>query len=71
MVKDTFSMVHEMVNERKNILLEGAQGTMLDINHGTYPFVTSSSPSTGGIATGLGLPLTKVNRIVGIFKAYI
>ena len=70
MVKDTFSMVHEMVNERKNILLEGAQGTMLDINHGTYPFVTSSSPSTGGIATGLGLPLTKVNRIVGIFKAY-
>ena len=70
MVKDTFSMVHEMVNEKKNILLEGAQGTMLDINHGTYPFVTSSSPSTGGIATGLGLPLTKVNRIVGIFKAY-
>ena len=70
MVEDTFSMVHEMVNEKKNILLEGAQGTMLDINHGTYPFVTSSSPSTGGIATGLGLPLTKVNRIVGIFKAY-
>ena len=70
MVEDTFSMVHEMVSERKNILLEGAQGTMLDINHGTYPFVTSSSPSTGGIATGLGLPLTKVNRIVGIFKAY-
>ena len=70
MVEDTFSMVHEMVDEKKNILLEGAQGTMLDINHGTYPFVTSSSPSTGGIATGLGLPLTKVNRIVGIFKAY-
>ena len=43
---------------------------MLDVNHGTYPFVTSSSPSTGGISTGLGLPLTKVNRIVGIFKAY-
>tara|TARA_Y100000590_G_scaffold462045_1_gene625158 strand:+ start:2646 stop:3917 length:1272 start_codon:yes stop_codon:yes gene_type:complete len=70
MVEDTFSMVHEMVNGKKNILLEGAQGTMLDINHGTYPFVTSSSPSTGGISTGLGLPLTKVNRIVGIFKAY-
>ena len=70
MVKDTFSMLHEMVDNNKNILLEGAQGTMLDVNHGTYPFVTSSSPSSGGISTGLGLPLTKVNRIVGIFKAY-
>lgn len=70
MVGDTFSMLHHMVNSKKNILLEGAQGTMLDVNHGTYPFVTSSSPSSGGIATGLGLPLTKVNRIVGIFKAY-
>ena len=70
MVKDTFSMLHEMVENKQNILLEGAQGTMLDVNHGTYPFVTSSSPSSGGIATGLGLPLTKVNRIVGIFKAY-
>ena len=59
-----------MVDNKQNILLEGAQGTMLDVNHGTYPFVTSSSPSSGGIATGLGLPLTKVNRIVGIFKAY-
>ena len=70
MVEDTFNMLHEMVDSKHNILLEGAQGTMLDVNHGTYPFVTSSSPSTGGIATGLGLPLTKVNRIVGIFKAY-
>ena len=70
MVEDTFSMLHEMVESKQNILLEGAQGTMLDVNHGTYPFVTSSSPSSGGIATGLGLPLTKVNRIVGIFKAY-
>ena len=70
MVEDTFSMLHEMVENKQNILLEGAQGTMLDVNHGTYPFVTSSSPSSGGISTGLGLPLTKVNRIVGIFKAY-
>ena len=70
MVEDTFSILHEMVESHQNILLEGAQGTMLDINHGTYPFVTSSSPSTGGIATGLGLPLTKVNRIMGIFKSY-
>jgi len=70
MVEDTFSMLHEMVDNHQNILLEGAQGTMLDVNHGTYPFVTSSSPSSGGITTGLGLPLTKVNRIIGIFKAY-
>ena len=70
MVEDTFSMLHEMVENKQNILLEGAQGTMLDVNHGTYPFVTSSSPSSGGISTGLGLPLTKVNRIVGIFKVY-
>ena len=70
MVEDTFSMLHDMVENKQNILLEGAQGTMLDVNHGTYPFVTSSSPSSGGIATGLGLPLTKVNRIVGVFKAY-
>ena len=70
MVKDTFSMLYEMVDNKQNILLEGAQGTMLDVNHGTYPFVTSSSPSSGGIGTGLGLPLTKVDRIIGIFKAY-
>ena len=63
-------MLHEMVESHQNIQLEGAQCTMLDVIHGTYPFVTSSSPSSGGIATGLGLPLTKVNRIVGIFKAY-
>ena len=70
MVEDTFSIIHKMAGNGDNILLEGAQGTLLDVNHGTYPFVTSSSPSTGGISTGLGLPLTKVNRIIGIFKAY-
>ena len=70
MIEDTFSIIHDMSSEGKNILLEGAQGTLLDVNHGTYPFVTSSSPSSGGISTGLGLPLTKVNNIIGIFKAY-
>ncbi|MDP6936829.1 MAG: adenylosuccinate synthase [Candidatus Marinimicrobia bacterium] len=70
LVGDTFSIVHEMAGKGESILIEGAQGTLLDVNHGTYPFVTSSSPSTGGIATGLGLPLTKVNAIIGIFKAY-
>ena len=70
MVEDTFSIIHKMAGNGDNILLEGAQGTLLDVNHGTYPFVTSSSPSTGGISTGLGLPITKINRIIGIFKAY-
>ena len=66
-ITDTLPMLHGS----DNILIEGAQGTLLDIDHGTYPFVTSSNPSTGGITTGLGFPLTKVNRLIGIFKAYI
>ncbi|OUW21231.1 MAG: adenylosuccinate synthase [bacterium TMED161] len=59
-----------MVHGTNNLLIEGAQGTLLDIDHGTYPFVTSSNPSSGGITTGLGLPLNKIDRLIGIFKAY-
>ena len=66
-VKDSFSLLFS----KKNILIEGAQGTLLDIDHGTYPFVTSSSPFSGGISTGTGLPLTKLENIIGIFKAYV
>ncbi len=66
-VKDSF----ELLFSKTNILIEGAQGTLLDIDHGTYPFVTSSSPFSGGISTGLGLPLTKLDKIIGIFKAYL
>ena len=66
-ITDTIPILHRS----DNILIEGAQGTLLDIDHGTYPFVTSSNPSTGGITTGLGFPLTKVERLIGIFKAYI
>ena len=66
-VKDSFNLLFS----KKNILIEGAQGTLLDIDHGTYPFVTSSSPFSGGISTGLGLPLTKLEKIIGIFKAYV
>tara|TARA_B100001287_G_scaffold62753_2_gene50963 strand:- start:15542 stop:16792 length:1251 start_codon:yes stop_codon:yes gene_type:complete len=65
-VKDTLNLLFS----KENILIEGAQGTLLDIDHGTYPFVTSSSPFSGGISTGLGLPLTKFENIIGIFKAY-
>ena len=59
-----------LVHGTSNMLIEGAQGTLLDIDHGTYPYVTSSNPSSGGITTGLGFPITKINRLVGIFKAY-
>ena len=61
----------KLLFSKKNILIEGAQGTLLDIDHGTYPFVTSSSSFSGGISTGLGLPLTKLEKIIGIFKAYV
>tara|TARA_Y100000817_G_scaffold314222_1_gene312369 strand:- start:713 stop:1981 length:1269 start_codon:yes stop_codon:yes gene_type:complete len=69
-VSDTFTILHNQVNANDNILIEGAQGTLLDVDHGTYPYVTSSNASSSGIATGLGLPMTKVNNIIGIFKAY-
>ena len=66
-IKDTFNLLFS----KNDILIEGAQGTLLDIDHGTYPFVTSSSPFSGGISTGLGMPLTKLEKIIGIFKAYV
>lgn len=69
-ISDTFTFLHENIKEGANLLVEGAQGTMLDIDHGTYPFVTSSSPSSGGIANGLGIPVTLIDRRIGIFKAY-
>ena len=69
-IKDAFSLLHNKHNENSNILLEGAQGTMLDVDHGTYPYVTSSNPTTGGISTGLGFPGNKIDDNIGIFKAY-
>ena len=69
-IKKHITDIMPMVHSGKNILIEGAQGTLLDIDHGTYPFVTSSNPSTGGITTGLGLPMNKIDRLIGIFKAY-
>ena len=69
-IKQHITDIMPMVHSGKNILIEGAQGTLLDIDHGTYPFVTSSNPSTGGITTGLGLPMNKIDRLIGIFKAY-
>ena len=65
-IKDAFPILHS----ESNILIEGAQGTLLDIDFGTYPYVTSSNCSSGGIGTGLGIPANKLTNITGIFKAY-
>jgi len=71
MVTDTAWMLNQAIRDGKRILFEGAQGTMLDIDHGTYPFVTSSSASAGGACTGSGVPPTKIDGILGVSKAYI
>ena len=71
MVCDTATLLHEKIRAGKRILLEGAQGTMLDIDHGTYPFVTSSSTTAGGACTGTGIPPTAIHGVIGVAKAYI
>jgi adenylosuccinate synthase len=70
MIGDTTHLINEALDEGKNILFEGAQGVMLDIDHGTYPFVTSSSPIAGGACVGAGVSPMRINRIIGITKAY-
>jgi adenylosuccinate synthase len=70
MVCDTITLINDEYNAGKKILFEGAQGTLLDIDFGTYPFVTSSNPSSGGVSTGSGLGPTKIDEILGITKAY-
>ena len=67
---DSEIYINKALNEGKKILAEGAQGTMLDIDFGTYPFVTSSNTITAGTCTGLGVPPNKIGNIIGIFKAY-
>jgi len=69
-VADTIPMVSAAVKKGQSILFEGAQGTMLDVDFGTYPFVTSSNTTAGGACTGSGLPPNKVDRVVGVIKAY-
>jgi adenylosuccinate synthase len=71
MVGDTVNLVHEALAQGQRILLEGAQATFLDLDHGTYPFVTSSNPVAGGACTGSGLGPRDLSDIVGIAKAYI
>lgn len=64
------NVLHRALSENKKILAEGAQGSLLDIDHGTYPFVTSSNTTIGGVCTGLGIPHSSINKVYGITKAY-
>ncbi|GAA2110758.1 adenylosuccinate synthase [Kitasatospora saccharophila] len=67
---DTTLVLDEALKANKVVLLEGGQGTLLDVDHGTYPFVTSSNPTSGGACTGSGIGPTKIDRVIGILKAY-
>jgi adenylosuccinate synthase len=69
-VTDTSLLLNKALERGENILLEGSQGTLLDVDHGTYPFVTSSNPTAGGASTGSGIGPTKISRVIGIVKAY-
>lgn len=69
-IADTAVYLNEAIKKGKKILLEGAQGALLDVDHGTYPYVTSSNPTAGGASTGSGIPPTKINGVIGVIKAY-
>jgi adenylosuccinate synthase len=71
MVCDTSRLINDAMKEGKWVMFEGAQATMLDIDHGTYPFVTSSSATAGGLCTGAGVAPTRINGVIGVSKAYI
>jgi adenylosuccinate synthase len=69
-VVDASLKIYDAVQERRNILFEGAQGTLLDLDHGTYPYVTSSNPVAGGACVGAGVGPTMIDRVIGVAKAY-
>jgi adenylosuccinate synthase len=70
MVADTSLLLNRALDDGKTVLFEGAQATMLDVDHGTYPYVTSSSPVSGGVCTGSGVGPTRIDRVIGVIKAY-
>ena len=70
-ITDTSLVVWEAIERGDNVLFEGAQGTLLDIDHGTYPFVTSSNPTAGGAAVGIGIGPKQIDSVIGVVKAYI
>ncbi|MDT0270104.1 adenylosuccinate synthase [Streptomyces sp. DSM 44915] len=69
-VRDTTLVLNQALDDGKVVLFEGGQGTLLDVDHGTYPFVTSSNPTAGGACTGTGVGPTRIDRVIGILKAY-
>ncbi|TYP92107.1 Adenylosuccinate synthetase [Fodinibius salinus] len=69
-ITNTSALLHEAISADRDILLEGAQGSMLDLDHGTYPYVTSSCPTAGGACTGSAIPPTAIDKVMGISKAY-
>jgi adenylosuccinate synthase len=69
-ITDTTRLLHQALRDGKRILFEAAQGTLLDVDHGTYPFVTSSNSSSTGVWSGSGVPATRLGRVVGVIKAY-
>ncbi|MGH9180206.1 MAG: adenylosuccinate synthetase, partial [Acidimicrobiales bacterium] len=71
MICDAVSLVHEALESGQHVLLEGAQATFLDLDHGTYPYVTSSNPVAGGACTGAGVGPRHINEVIGIAKAYV
>jgi len=71
LLADTTDLIHTELEAGRHIILEGAQGTLLDLDHGTYPFVTSSNPVAGGALTGAGIGPRHVDRVIGITKAYV
>ena len=70
-VANTSLVLNKALDEGKTVLFEGGQATMLDVDHGTYPFVTSSNPTAGGACTGTGVGPTKITRVIGVSKAYV
>jgi adenylosuccinate synthase len=70
MIRDVSLLLNDAMRVGKSIMFEGAQGTLLDIDHGTYPFVTSSNATIGGVCTGLGVPPKAIGRVLGVVKAY-
>ena len=69
-IADTRLVLNQALERGENVLLEGSQGTLLDVDHGTYPFVTSSNPTAGGACAGSGIGPTRISRVIGILKAY-
>ena len=69
-VTDTSYLLGQQMKENKRVVFEGAQGVMLDVDHGTYPFVTSSNPTAGGVMNGAGVGPKQIQDVVGVIKAY-